>query len=247
VATETQTHLALKRLAALWAHARGFRCIGFEVRAPHSNYRVDVACYRAYRASENRSPIAAVFECKQSREDFLRDSRQRQALSTLLADLQRRRIKLETLLQVHHPGLRRSDDFFPEWCTYDFSLLDHEGYRQLSRKIALLQRQLINNTKFESFSGYRLADLNYLVAQPGIVLPDEIPAGWGLLESVELNEVVERVPARLLPSNSRNIWLEHIARAATAFQLKQLNRVSGSSGLSGLSGLGRLGGLDEGQ
>ncbi len=213
---ETLAHRSLKRLAAIWAYDRGFRCIGLEVRAPHSNYRVDVAAYRSYRVSEKRMPTVAVFECKQSREDFLRDSRQQQELRVLLGELQQRRAKLEALLRMHHPGLCRNDDLFPEWCSYDFSILEHGGYRRVSQKIAVLQRQLMNNTKFDRFSGYRLADVNYLVAPPGIVRSSEVPPGWGLLESSNFLELTERIPARLFSSNDGTTWLERIARSASS-------------------------------
>jgi hypothetical protein len=220
VKRETVAHRCLKRLAAIWAYERGFRCLGLEVSAPRSNYRVDVAAYRSYRVSENRTPTVAVFECKQSREDLLRDSKKQQELSELLGELQQRKGRLEALLQVHHPSLRRSDDLFPEWCTYDFSILEHDAYRQVSQKIAVLQRQLIKNTKFDRFRGYRLADLNYLVAPPGIVWLSEVPAGWGLLESSNFLELTERVPAGLFQSKDCAAWLERIARSASLALIK---------------------------
>src|ERR1700756_5114294 len=47
--SESWRHLNLKKLAAQWAYAHGFRCIGLEVRAPRSRFRVDVAAYRRGR------------------------------------------------------------------------------------------------------------------------------------------------------------------------------------------------------
>src|SRR5260370_33127686 len=47
--SESWRHLNLKKLAAQWAYTNGFRCIGMEVRAPRSRFRVDVAAYRPTR------------------------------------------------------------------------------------------------------------------------------------------------------------------------------------------------------
>src|ERR1700730_18746806 len=47
--SESWQQLHLKKLAAQWAYANGFRCIGLEVRAPRSRLRVDVAAYRPGR------------------------------------------------------------------------------------------------------------------------------------------------------------------------------------------------------
>ncbi len=68
--SESWRHLNLKKLAAQWAYTNGFRCIGIEVRAPRSRFRVDVAAHRPGRMSE---PVVVIFECKQSRPDLLRD------------------------------------------------------------------------------------------------------------------------------------------------------------------------------
>jgi len=70
-----------------------------EVRAPQSRFRVDVAAIRLDRMQSE--PIVAVFECKQSREDFERDNQCRGELTAKLMKLQERRDKLERLLAVH--------------------------------------------------------------------------------------------------------------------------------------------------
>ena len=81
--SETDLHSKLKQLAAYWAYERGFRSLAFEVAAPRSSFRVDVAAYRAFRnadATFRPSALVAVFECKQSRSDLLKDNRRRSRL-----------------------------------------------------------------------------------------------------------------------------------------------------------------------
>src|SRR5215217_7388283 len=99
--TETENHSRLKSLALAWAQENGFAICGLEVRVPRSGYRADVAAIG--RGREGR---AAVFECKQSRADLLKDSHAEMATRTRLAELTQRRRTLEEMLAVHRPDLR---------------------------------------------------------------------------------------------------------------------------------------------
>jgi hypothetical protein len=189
-----------------------------EVRAPRSRFRVDVAAVRLDRRQGEAT--VAVFECKQSRGDLDRDNHRQNELTAKLKNLQERRDKLECLLAVHYPSLRTSDSLFPEWATFDFRAIDHAAYRQTIQKIACIQRQVFDNTKFDLMSRYKLGNLHYLVTTPALLNEHEIPLGWGLLEMDEKEVIIERnVPTRfsgieMLP------WLERIAKAATLQNVK---------------------------
>jgi hypothetical protein len=213
-------HRRLKELTLLWAYGRGYRCCAMEVRAPRSSYRVDVAGIRIDR--KPAVSTVAVFECKQSRNDLLRDNRRRDQLRDSLVQLQERREKLESLLAVHYPSLRTSDCLFSEWATFDFTTLDHQGYRQTIQKIARVQCQLLNDIKFDLITHYRLGNLHYLVMTAGMVHPAEVPIGWGLLEVEPDGTINEKnVPTRFKQNGSSD-WLVRIAQASTARQVKAI-------------------------
>jgi hypothetical protein len=227
---ESELHRRLKEQAFLWAYDRGFRCSAMEVRAPGSRFRVDVAGIRLDRR-QNESTVA-VFECKQSREDLDRDNRRHSELKVKLRALQERRDKLEQLLAVHYPSLRTSDSLFPEWATFDFSAIDHPPYRQMVQKIARIQRQLFENTKFDLMSRYKLGNLHYLVTPPGLLAEHEAPLGWGVLESAGDDLMIERcVPTRFSGAEMPR-WLERIAKASTLQNTKPIRekRIRGSAG-----------------
>ena len=215
---ETAEHWLLKRLALNWAYQRGFHCISFEVRAPRSPYRVDVAGYRP--ASKEEAPIVALFECKHSRPDLNRDSAQTAAIEIELRALQERRQNLERLLAVHYPDLRVSSSLFPEWDTFDPEKLPHSGYRQLIRRILALQRKLEGNTKFERVTRYRLANLHFLVAPVGLLRSERVPPGWGLLEAPDSERLELLVQPRFYPIVNGFDWLERICKNTTIRWLK---------------------------
>ncbi len=167
-----------------------------------------------WTAGKAKQPLRCLNASKAA-EILDRDNQRQNELTAKLKNLQERRDKLECLLAVHYPSLRTSDSLFPEWATFDFRAIDHAAYRQTIQKIACIQRQVFDNTKFDLMSRYKLGNLHYLVTTPGLLNEHEIPLGWGLLEMDEKEVIIERnVPTRfsgieMLP------WLERIAKAAT--------------------------------
>ncbi len=194
--SETLQHLLLKKAAAFWAQKEGYRVCGVEVSLPNCNYRADVAAYRAkWRREtvfdprsqshklvrENVVGQTAVFECKQARADFLKDSRSAQKALATLEKLHDRRENLERSLKVHYPNLRNGDSLFPEFESADLETIDHQTYRRTMRRISAEQNRLFGQTKFEKMRRWQCANLLYLVAPEGLIAPHEVPPGWGLL------------------------------------------------------------------
>lgn len=219
---ETQNHLRLKALALAWAQTSGFAIAAAEVRVPKSGYRADVAaCGRSGAEGAGR---AAVFECKQSRTDLLKDAHAEEATRVRLAELVARRRGLEELLAVHRPDLRRGEALWAEYDSWDFSGLEHRTYRGVLDELETVQRRVLRGTKFSKMFRYRCADFLYLVVEENIFAEAEIPAGWGLLVRAGDELRLARAPADLeAVTTQRLALLESIAAAAT----RAVNRVAG--------------------
>jgi hypothetical protein len=222
---ESQNHSRLKTLALAWAQANGFAICGVEVRVPRSGNRADVAAI-----GRGDAPRTAVFECKQSRADLLKDAHAELATRTRLAELAQRRRTLEELLAVHCPDLRRGEALWPEYDAWDFSGLEHRAYRGVLEELAAVQRRVLRGTKFSKMFRYHCADFLYLVVEENIFAESEIPAGWGLLirtpgadgNGEELR--LARAPVKLAPApDQRTALLEMIAMAGT----RAVNRAAG--------------------
>lgn len=193
---ESAAHKELKRLALIWAQANGYRVAAAEVSLPNYRFRLDVAAYRPGRVrvavpdthlKTNRlgwQPTVgatAVFECKASKPDFRRDAR---SLATTLAQLKTLRdqkTRIEQELRLFYPSIRNGDSLFQEFETLDFQRPGHERYEQTLAEIRRLTTRLYANTKFDKLVKWAAANLFYVVAEPGTVLPHELPACWGLL------------------------------------------------------------------
>lgn len=173
-AGETAAHRELKRLAQAWARGQGFVEVAPEVRVPRSGFRADVAAVRPDGAT-------AVFECKQSRADLRKDAHDEAAVRAKLAAAGARRRSLEEMLAVHRPELRRGEALWPEFDEWDFSALEHRGYRGVLRELETLQRRVRDGTKFSRMARYRCADELYLVLEDDLAGRDDWPGGWGVL------------------------------------------------------------------
>ena len=193
---ETPSHRNLKRLALLWARERGFGIGAIEVAAPNlGGCRLDVAAYRAERGkgsrSQDRLGPTMILECKQSRADFLRDSKSARRLSDQLQRLRERRRVYEESMQGWHADLRNGETLFPEFDSYRFAAAGYEPYNNLVRDIDRISARLHANTKFDRLARWKGANLHFIVAEPELLAPHELPANWGLLIRREEGLVLE--------------------------------------------------------
>jgi hypothetical protein len=181
-ASESVRHLELKRLALAWAQERGFRVAAAEVAVPNLRAVIDVAaCRIESRSRAGAITATAIFECKQSRADFVRDSRSRAATVARLAALEALKLRHEATLRPFYLSLRHGDSLFPELDGCDFIRTGDECYLRLIAEIAKLSGRLHAQTKFDDLVRWRAANLFYVVAEPELFTTHEIPAGWGLL------------------------------------------------------------------
>lgn len=238
-ASETPAHRYLKRLALAWGAERGFCIAATEVSVPRLGFcRLDVAAYRppssTTRPDGNGAAAAgtlAVFECKQSRADFLRDTRCEAETLARLETLNARLATYEGFLRSHHPTLCAGEELFPEFDSYRFETLGYEPYDRLREEIAALTRRLHSCTKFSRLARWRAANLHYVVAEPEVARPSELPGGWGLLERREngLETVAPAVWSEISGVNCWNVVLR-IAKCATRDLIRSLeNQITPSA------------------
>lgn len=237
--SESSAHRELKRLALIWAQANGYPVAACEVSLPNLRFRLDVGAYRpgSIRALRHHPRlnatravtiaalgVTAVFECKASRVDLIRDCRSAARLLQRMKVLTERRSTLERLLKIHCPSLRNGDSLWPEYETFAFDQADHRPYQKVVKDLETLSRQLHAQTKMETLIGWRAANLHYLVAEADLIQRHEVPAGWGLLVRREARlELQTRPEWRDVPDSARLAFLHRLAAAGT----KATNREAG--------------------
>jgi len=211
---ETVAHRDLKRMAAEWARANRLSLTATEVRLPRSSYRADVAAATPRQLGDRA--VTAVFECKVSRADFLRDAAAEAATERKVKDLTARLESLNQLIGQHRPDLRRGDELFPEFECIDLRGSRHASHTAVTRSLRAAQAALYEGTKFAKLARWRSANFLYLVVDTvELAHPHEVPAGWGLL--VRKLDVLECVRAPLrheVPLAHRIALLEQLAARA---------------------------------
>lgn len=208
---ESPAHLRLKSLAFDWAQASGFIFIGSEVSLPKSRFRADLVALEAQKGGKT-----AIFECKQARSDLLKDSHDSVSTRAEIQGLASRLRHLERLIGEHRPDLRKGDSLFPEFDSIDLSATRHAGYRRVLSDLATCQARLLRGTKFSQLFRWRTADLFYLVSEPAIFAPAEVPAGWGLLVRDGDRLLLERRPVEVDSGpEARDRLLRAVALAGT--------------------------------
>lgn len=181
-AGESAAHRQLKALARDWLRAQGCAAVAAEVRLPLSNFRADVAGYRA-RSGFGAFGDTFVVECKQSRADFLRDAGLEAESRVARSEAEREAAALRALLATHLPDCRQGLSLFREYDEYDFSELRHERWRRLVARLDRLERRLKDGVKLSRIGRYGCATYCWLAVEPGVLRSlDELPASWGALE-----------------------------------------------------------------
>ena len=238
---ESPAHLELKRLALIWAQANSYPIAACEVSLPNLRCRIDVAAYRPAsgrivrqdpRRGSNRAfavaalGLSAIFECKASRADLVRDCRNSARLIARIKELSQERSELERQLKILCPSLLKGDSLWPEYETAAFERSDHPPYLKVVKALATLSRQLHGQTKMENLFKWNAANLHYLVVESGLVADHEIPIGWGLLvRDGQRLDLRVRPELRDIPEETRLGFLHRVAAAGT----KATNREAGAN------------------
>src|ERR1700712_1454829 len=219
--SESAAHRTLKRLALEWARTQRMILGATEVRLPRANYRADVVTATPRVLSPNA--FTAVFECKVSRADFLRDAAPEEGAMKTIAGLSDRLSSLRALIGGHRPDLRRGEELFPEFDAVDLRGLRHVTHDALETELRIAQRKFHEGTKFAKLCRWRAASLLYLVAEADLFAPFELPVGWGLLvRRGEELELVVRPCLRDTTPEERVALVERIASVVAVRERKQL-------------------------
>ncbi|MBT8486773.1 MAG: hypothetical protein HKO59_15700 [Phycisphaerales bacterium] len=242
---ETATHQRLKQLALAFTREQGCAAAAPEVRCPISRYRVDVAGYAdppPRRRGRDAEPEARtiVIECKQTRGDFLRETRDAPRLLKRRDELTRFACLLQRRIQREEPHLRHGETaLFAEFDEWRFESSRLPAYHAVQRELARIDEQLHGQTKFHLMAKYRLADRLYLAAPRGLIRRREVPPGWGLLEATptdlrrretnadlfgdSLLTPVVPAPRLATPPRRRQRLLRNIAVAASGRLLRTMS------------------------
>ena len=196
---EGAVHRRLKQAVERWIESSLTGVAATEVRCPIARFRFDVAGVVSVDSEKARplwdwslrgessrlSPSQTlVIECKASRNDFLRDRFERRnveaAQRCILAESESLKLALQQSEEA--PSYVLQPDLFGDSSQIDLRRCNWPSARRLERARDRLRCALESGTKFERVARYALADGLLIAAPEGLLSPNELPEGWGLIE-----------------------------------------------------------------
>ncbi len=162
----------------------------FNVSTRISRFRADVAAFWSgkLRNPHREGPTqilkprrTMLVECYADREECWPDCARAASLVGELARWKARRQALEGEIRDREPGLRDGNVLFPEYAEWRYEDSENRDYHRVQRQIVDLERALLKGTRFEKICSSELADQLLLAVPAGLVRPEEMADGWGLL------------------------------------------------------------------
>lgn len=227
----SEVHRELKRAVLRWMLLeRRPTGVATDVPTRIAQVKADVAAFRSrpQRNREDDGPsrilvpdCTIVVQCYASREECWPDCDEAERVAPRLVELRARMECVQAGIRRDEPELRDSDSLFEEYAQWDYAHSRNPDYRQLRREIDECEHALYAGTRFERIRQAGVADLLYLAVPAGVVSPDELCDGWGLLWvhqdlSVEVAHDAER---RDCLASSRLHLIQNIAAAGVSAEM----------------------------
>ena len=155
-----------------------------------SKLRADIAAFwsRPMRNPHAEGPgqlwqpaRTAIVQCFLSRQECWPDWSRSAELAPRLRDLKLRQHQLEAAIRESEPELRDGDALFDEYAEWRYDDTANRDYHHVRRDLEKTEQALYRGTQFERIRQAALADQLYLAVPTGLIQPEELANGWGLL------------------------------------------------------------------
>jgi hypothetical protein len=189
--TRYRMHLALRRAVVRWlleSEKPTGMAVGVITRI--AKFRADVAAFwsRPVRNPQDEGPTQLLVPCRTAilqsfltREECWPDCSRSGELVPRLRELKQRLHDLEAAIRRQEPELRDGGALFEEYAVWRYEDSRNREYHRLKRDIEKTEHALYEGTQFERIRQAALADQLHLAVPSGLIQPEELADGWGLL------------------------------------------------------------------
>lgn len=213
------SHAELQQLALGFLVSLNPDAVAIQVPARFRKYQVTAAGFwrgegRNYRNVE-RTAVVVLYE---RFEHCFSDCADRDARLAAIHALRSEREELEAEIRQTEPELGSTDDLFSEFRRWDYASSRNPQYRKLNRQLEKLLHALHQGSRLEHIRQTGVADLCYLAVPEGLVAPDEIASGWGLVylgQDRSFRLAREAEPQSIATPEGRRILAQNIAVAGS--------------------------------
>ncbi|HOK03763.1 MAG TPA: hypothetical protein P5270_00040 [Victivallales bacterium] len=178
-----EQNLHLRQAILVWLAKQNPTGIGVNVPTRFIKYQADVAAFWSYPLKRRiYAPYkVALIEICQERENCWPDFSKQSALLKELVSLKEEKRKLEERIKIEEPHLKDAEVLFNEYGLWHFQNSKNKDYHKCIKKIEKLEHFIYKGSRLERIRQAHVADNLYLAAPQGLIHPDELIDGWGLL------------------------------------------------------------------
>ena len=125
--------------------------------------------------------LTVVVEARLSRNDCWPECSDTDVILPSYRECQANRRSLEESIRKNEPFLLDSDVLFPEIEYWNYEDTENPDYKPCLEKLAEFESALYRGSRFERIRQGEVANELYLAVPEGLIDPDELAEGWGLL------------------------------------------------------------------
>ena len=125
--------------------------------------------------------LTVVVEARISRNDCWPECSDSEVILPSYREIQANRRSLEESIRKNEPFLLDSDVLFPEIEYWNYEDTENPEYKPCLEKLAEFESALYRGSRFERIRQGEVANELYLAVPEGLIDPDELAEGWGLL------------------------------------------------------------------
>ena len=189
------------------------------VQVPARFRKYQVTCAGFWRGTgREQGNIAktAVVVLYEKFERCFNDCANRDKLLETLHSLREEREVMEAEIRRTEPGLASKNDLFSEFRSWDYASSTNAAYHKLRRRMTKVQDSLHQGSRLCRIHAAGVADYCYLAVPAGLVQPDEIALGWGLiyLDAERNFEIIKEAEPQDATPEGRQLLAQNIAIAA---------------------------------
>lgn len=160
--------------------------LGYTVSTRIIKYKAGIAAF--WSKSETKKGKKTLFpfkttiiEIRSKHDDCVTECGNNDDIKDLLLKEKEKKTELEAQIRTSEPELKLTDNLFSEIESWDFCRTKNKAYSKCCLKIEKFERILNKGSRFERIRQSLLADYLYLAVPSGMVTPQELADGWGLL------------------------------------------------------------------
>jgi len=175
--------LSLRQAVLLWIAKQNPTGIGINVPTRFSKFQADVAAFWSSTGKKKVfTPVRTVaVEIRFDREECWPDFSKQQGLLKELMRMKEVKRDLEETIRREEPELKDSDILFNEYESWQYKNSKNKKYQKCLRDIEKVEHSIYKGSRFERIRSAHVADNLYIAVPEGVIHPDELADGWGLL------------------------------------------------------------------